>query len=749
MKHLCFVLCLIFFCTLSVQARHIIGGVMTYRCLGDTPDVPGSQRYFIVMKVYRDNTGGTGFDGTAFIAVYQGDSDIPFLTPNQPFGGEETTLDPELGPCLEVPPNVDVREAIYSFFIDLPVSTESYHIVYQRCCRNVTISNIVDPQDTGATFSVEITPEGQNFCNATPTFDNFPPIVVCANQALVFDHAATDIDGDQLVYELCAPLKGGGPDGGTANPTGSSTGCNGIRPNPPCAPPFDEVEFIVTEFSALDPMGGMPPLNIDPNTGLLTGTPTTLGQFVVGVCVSEFRNGQLIGQIRRDFQFNVANCDPVVAAEVEYDELIGDQQYLINSCGEREVTIINRSTQQQNIFDQFWIFDIDGQLDTFDTWDLTLTFPDFQEYSGWLYLNPGETCADSAQIFVNIYPEPTTDFSFTYDSCVAGPVEFNDTSFSAGGPITAWDWIMADQGVATGEDPSFLFTDPGSHEVILMVTDTNNCTAQAIDTVNWFPAPPIIIVDPSTFQGCIPLDISFVNLSTPIDTSYQTLWDFGNGDNSSVLNPNYTYWESGIYDISLSITSPIGCQIDTVFNNWIEVFESPVADFTYSPLLPNNFEPTVDFLDQSIDAVGWNWDFNGYTISSLQNPSFTFPDTGLQIVQLIATNENFCSDTTYQIIDVAPHIRYFLPNAFTPNDDSLNEFFKAAGYFRGINNYRMMIWNRWGELIYEGQDPDSGWNGRKNNVGKLAPNGVYIYKVKFNGPRGKPYEFQGFATLVK
>src|SRR5690606_36535164 len=168
-----------------------------------------------------------------------------------------------------------------------------------------------------------------------------------------------------------------------------------------------------------------------------------------------------------------------------------------------------------------------------------------------------------------------------------------------------------------------------------------------------------------------------------------------------------------------------GCYTDAYWENWIRVRPSPTAGFSYSPDEITSFDPTTYFHDESIEAVSWFWDFDGDGISMERDPVFSFPDTGLQVVTQIMTHASGCTDTLVRIIDVVPKVTYFLPNAFTPNFDNLNDFFVGKGYFDGIENFRMTIWNRWGELIFETNNPNEGWNGRKNNVGVPSPNGVY------------------------
>ncbi|NBC09602.1 MAG: hypothetical protein GVY26_20610, partial [Bacteroidetes bacterium] len=235
MNHKLPLLLLLFALALNqLQARHIIGGVMTYECLGN-------DEYEFTLKVYRDCncTECAEFDDPAYIAVYNCDDceeesqSNPFISLDA-FVQDIQLVAPPDYPCLEEP-DVCVQEATYRFQFTLPASNESYHIAYQRCCRNQTVTNLLQPGNQGSTFSVEITPEAQDVCNNSPVFDEFPPTVVCANEPLVFDHSATDADGDQLVYSLCASQDGGENNLGT----GLYETCIGARPNPACPPPYE------------------------------------------------------------------------------------------------------------------------------------------------------------------------------------------------------------------------------------------------------------------------------------------------------------------------------------------------------------------------------------------------------------------------------------------------------------------------------------------------------------------------------
>ncbi len=743
LHHIIPVVLALFFTSGNLLAKHIIGGEVTYVC-------NGNNSYTFTMTVYRDcGSDGAPFDPSAAITIFRGNTSPYTQVEDRNVGisSGPTQINPDSNPCMEVP-NVCVEKATYQFTTTLAQSNESYHIVYQRCCRNTTINNIVNPDDTGATFTIELTPAGQQVCNNSPVYNDFPPIVICAGVDINFDHSASDVDGDQLVYTFCSPIKGGGVFGTQENP-GDANSCQGVMPTPACPPPFPPVNFISPTYDEQNPMGGSPQVTVDAITGLISGVPDIQGQFVVGVCVEEYRNGQLLSVVSRDFQFNVLSCTPLVDAIIDADEVLDEQNFLILSCGDSTVAFNNESIQQQNISAYEWTFDFgSGNSPTFSEWDPVVEFPGIGSYFGSLVLNPGTVCSDTAFIEVNVLPFIDADFSFVYDTCVSAPVDFTDLSTTGSGVMTDWLWNFGDAMTSTDTNPSHLYMIPGQLPVTLTVTDINGCTDTEVQTINYFPVPALVVVEPTDFIGCEPLKVTFDNLSFPIDSTYNIIWDFGDSTTTNAVSPCHIY-EEGIYSVSVDITSPIGCETSASWDNWVTVLGSPIAGFDYDPKELNNFDNIANFTDLSEDAITWQWIFDEYATSNEQNPTFEFPDTGVQVVYQIVTHESGCTDTAIVYLDIVPEIRYYLPNAFTPNYDGLNDFFLGTGTFGGITDFKMNIFNRWGELIYETPDPFSGWNGRRFNTGEMSPVGVYVYVASFTGPRGEPVKLKGYATLVK
>ena len=735
----------------SLFARHIVGGAITYECLGNGD-------YEFTMKIYRDCNCDrcADLDDEAPIAIFRcggGGISCNGLEQGDQIYDFEVPLNPQINsipnpdyPCL-IPPDICVEEGVYNwklsdYGISLPSVDESYYIVYQRCCRNVTINNLNSPGDQGATFLAEITPASQKVCNNSADFNYFPPTIICAGEPLVFDHSATDIDNDQIVYEFCSPLNGGGRGGG-----GAAGSCNSPSPDPACPPPYDNVIFQIPTYSAQNPMGGNPIVRIDPNTGLITGTPTVQGQFVVGVCATEYRNGLPIGRTIRDFQFNVGDCAPLIVGTLNAP-LINDT-FFVDTCGSEIIKLKNISFQERFIDDFFWQFDVNGRSVRSNEWDPTINFEQPGVYYGNLFLNPGTTCGDTADVQVSVYPQLTVDFDYAYDTCVAGPVQFTNLSNVDGATFAETTWRLGDGTTSNEESLLHSYSEPGNLLVRLNVEDSNGCKDDVVKVVNWFPAPNVIVVSPSAEEGCVPYEVFFSNLSSPVDDTYDIEWEFGDGETGNDISPTHTYRKAGLFDVAVTITSPIGCTTDTVFEELIFIDGSPIADFTYTPDVLNSFTRTAEFTDQSIRTKRHIWTFDDEFTTLEVDPTYTFRDTGVHTVRLIAVHKTGCRDTLEINLDVVPEVTFFLPNAFTPNNDTKNDFFKGVGFTEGMRSFEMKIWNRWGETIFETKDPNEGWNGLKNNVGKPVPNGVYVVVVHYQDPRGNPVEITGVATVIR
>ncbi len=738
-------------------ANHIIGGVMTYECIGNND-------YRITMKMYRDcycfrnPSPCARFDDPAIIGIYNCGNMVNCINLSQgntiPGGQLNISLrdtlrvDSPTFDCL-IPPDVCVSEATYvfdlsDFGITLEPNGEPYVITFQRCCRNQGINNLVQPSDAqGVTFSTTITPEALSQCNDQPTFNTFPPIIICNNFEFEYDHSASDPNGDSLVYYFCAPYDGGGQ----ILSTPDITTCEGAIPTPGCPPPYQDVQF-QAPYTGANPLPGN--FTIDAQTGLLRGTPTMAGRFVVGVCVDEYRNGTILTTTRRDFQFNIENCDPEVDSRIESDSVIAGIEFVLTSCGEFEVQFINRSENRDYIDDWFWRFDIDGETLELSSWDATVLFPDTGLYTGILVLNPSsEVCSDTAFITVNLNPKLEALFDVKFDNCLAFPIQLTNNSFADGGSITSYLWDFGDGTSSTELEPTHIYEQPGRYTIRLTIGDGRGCVTSAEHVIEYFPVPLSLIVDPIPSGECSPVSVWFRNLSRPIDSTYEILWDFGDGTTSTEISPVHVYASEGNYDVALTVRSSENCVVEQEFLNFAFVKPSPEAGFDYLPKNPTLSNPMVQFTDQSVQASSWAWIFDIEGASTDQNPTHIFQDTGSYNVMQFVTHENGCRDTAIATIVIRPDLKYFLPNAFTPNGDGLNDVYVGKGNLFGARNFNFTIWNRYGDKIFETTDPAQGWNGRVGNVGDLVQPGVYLCYVSYFDDLGNKIELKSFATLIQ
>lgn len=452
MRALPVLITLLLFCQTKLSATHIVGGEMNYTCLGNN-------QYEITLTIFRDCFYGSPlafFDNPASIGVFNAQNMLlqNILVPLM----NNDTLSPVLsGQCFVVPPDVCVHTTTYRTTVTLPPIIGGYQLAYQRCCRNQTILNIVDPLATGATYGVTISEQALLECNTSPKFQQWPPLYICVNEPISFDQSASDADGDSIVYKLCAPLTGASP----MTP----------QPQPPNNPPYAPVTWIVPPYGVANMLNGFPGgnvLQIDPFTGLLTGTPNTIGQFVVGICIEEYRDGLLISTTRRDFQYNVGVCGQPTAAFLA-PEL---------QCGNLTVNFDNQSLTAN---DYVWHFNDPGASEnTFFTEDVTFTFSDTGLYEVILVANPNTVCQDTFRQQIYLQPGSiVADFSYEFGSCTDSLlVQVTDLSTDSVSQITGWLWNLDPGGqMDTLQNPVFALTSSGEYKLLLTLTAENGCKA--------------------------------------------------------------------------------------------------------------------------------------------------------------------------------------------------------------------------------------------------------------------------------
>ncbi|MBN4065712.1 gliding motility-associated C-terminal domain-containing protein, partial [Candidatus Amoebophilus asiaticus] len=272
------------------------------------------------------------------------------------------------------------------------------------------------------------------------------------------------------------------------------------------------------------------------------------------------------------------------------------------------------------------------------------------------------------------------------------------------------------------------------------VTDAHGCQGIVIVTIT--EPDPLVLRNWSTEPTCKGENTGTaapqVDGGTP---PYTYLWSTGSTD--SLITDLY----AGTYTIV--ITDANGCEVTGTMT--VSNYPDVMAGFIADPYETTILTPEIEFTDTSLGPVDeWYWDFGDGNVSSgVQDPIWVYSDTGTYIVQLIVESVNGCRDTITVIIRIDADVAFYVPNAFSPNSDGINDGFSGQGLGIVKDNFEMYVYDRWGEMIFRTTDLNEKWNGRYHNDGKMSQDGVYVYLIVFKDDLGKVHRYIGHVTLLK
>lgn len=734
----------------SARASHIVGGDIYY-------DYLGGNNYKFYVSIYRDClSSGAQFDNPLSLAVYDqngalvqnvsipfpGDSDVPVVFNN---------------PCVTPPTNICTENAIYITTINLPPIPGGYRVSYQRCCRGPNITNLVNPDDTGFTLTCVVPgPPNNNYQNSSPRFNDYPPLLLCNNDDLIFDHSATDPDGDQLVYSLVTPF----------------SGASSINPQPNVAPPppYTNIQW-VGGFNAVNPLGPGATININPTTGLLTASPNLTGLFAVGIQVEEIRNGVVINRTMRDFLFRVFNCQLQLEAVLP---LQTDLPGFVSYCDGLTIDFVNNSYGGTNYE---WDFGVPGiSTDVSSAFAPSYTYPENGQYQAMLVVNPGWPCTDTAYMDVIVNNEIDVDFTSNDSLCVLdNSFDFVGSTTGPAGTILTWDFgPNANQQTANGMNVNGVVFDQAGTFPVTVEASFNSCVATFTNSVYVFPEPTAEMVIPSNIE-CEGLTINFGN-NTINATGYE--WDFGdNSSNVSDFEPTHVFpgpgtytvtlsawsssacinvtqetftlneqlfvsissedslcftdnsfnfdgtvsgpagsvfiWDFGphasiatsndvdVNDVSFDVTGDISITLTGTFEDCIQsvtqniyIFQEPTIDFRLEPGL-QCVPFSAQFIDESFaeTQIYYTWDFGDGNTSSEQNPVNVFTQTGPFPITLTIITDRGCIDTLTLTQQDLVHVRPIPEAGFSIDPDYTDICHSVVNFTdQSIGGYEYFYW---------------------------------------------------------
>lgn len=451
MKKLFFIIVL-FICSIPATARHVAGGELYYEYMG--PSGSGSG-YRITLRLFRDcNSGGPLLQvELVTVGIYNSSTGQLVTTLPLPIITPVTSISLNTGafPCLVGTVSVCYEMALYSATVVLPDNIEGYTLSRLGCCRIDLISNLSVPRSVGSNYVTKIPgtnalPEGHN---SSPQFNLKDTALVCAFKKFKLDFGAVDADGDSLTYSFCDAY------------SAPSNGGNNIRPP-------NLIDLTPLPYSA--PYSGAFPLganvSINSSTGVISGIAPDQGQYVVNVCITEWRHGRAFTEHRKDFILKVQVCDLIEASLP--DKII--------QCKDSVVHFENQSTSS-SITSYLWEFG-DQTGHTSSAASIDYQYPDTGRYIAKLSVTGPKGCEGSASTIVLVYPGFKPAFNIV-GSCFLNPYQFNDLTTTKYGFVDSWRWNFGD--LSTNADtshlqnPAYKYPGSGAENINLVVTSSKGC----------------------------------------------------------------------------------------------------------------------------------------------------------------------------------------------------------------------------------------------------------------------------------
>lgn len=355
--------------------------------------------------------------------------------------------------------------------------------------------------------------------------------------------------------------------------------------------------------------------------------------------------------------------------------------------------------------------------------------------------NQGCVQNDTLQVVVNSKPEPVISGSST------GCFNTQDNTYTVNSIATGiYQWQVTGGTIVSGLNSniiSVLWNKVGTNVITVTVINSLTGCDSTISRNIFVDSLAAPVISAPALTSCGPMVVNFSG--NAMNTSYHYAWDFGNGLSGYAPNPVISYDVPGTYTVTLIATNNTGCA-DTATGT-VEIYPVPVSNFNLSygtgPYLIEVSELTIQ--NQSYGATTYSWDFGNGFISDQFEPVYQYEQPGNYTITLLVTNQWGCTDYSQREMEVKLPEGLYIPNAFTPDNDDINDNFSAG--LDNITELNIMIFNRWGELIYKSNSPAFKWDGTfKNNP---VQQGAYVWVVRAKGIHGRTFDMTGSVTLIR
>lgn len=444
--------------------------------------------------------------------------------------------------------------------------------------------------------------------------------------------------------------------------------------------------------------------------------------------------------------YELNGCEVTAESEVLVNELPNVSFTVDDICLNESVTFNNSTTLNSpngDFIDGYmWNFD-DGNTST-DT-DPTNTYTSSGNYDVILVAETDFGCVSSSTNTLQVFDLPVVDFEVD-DNCFGVDSEFNSlvNNFST--------WGFGDGNISNLNNPNHIYSNSGTYDVTLTQEDPNGCVNDTTQEVTIFPLPTANFTG-QDLSSCSPLCFNIQSNSVSGDNIDQYIWTFSNGNTYNGQSISDCIENETSNDIILGVTLEVitenGCNDVVTENNYLEIYRKPFSNFEYTSDNPNILNSTIDFNNLSLNSDYYTWNISENGSYSTEDIQIEFGDEpGEYDIELISYTDH-CSDTSNGVIVIDDIILFYVPNTFTPNSNGINDVFKPI-LKSGFDpfNYNLTIYNRWGEILFESNDAEIGWDGTYNN--KIVRDGTYVWKISFKESMSdKKHTYIGHINVIR
>jgi gliding motility-associated-like protein len=264
--------------------------------------------------------------------------------------------------------------------------------------------------------------------------------------------------------------------------------------------------------------------------------------------------------------------------------------------------------------------------------------------------------------------------------------------------------------------------------------------------INPLPSPDF---DVDLTEDCLPVDVQFTDYSADLYPGVTYEWSFGDGSTSTEQNPGHQYTQAGVYTVSLQVNNTARCFASITKPNLIQANPNPLAGFEADPWITTMDDPDISFFNESESdsvLVDFEWDFGDGNSSGEENPVNTYEVAGEYDIFFRIETTNGCWDTVMGKVAVTEFVRLYIPTAFTPNGDGLNDYFEIKG--TPVSDWNLYIYDRWGGLAWSTHNFETQWDGRDYNGTPVEP-GSYVYQITGTDYKLDPVSFKGIVNVVR